>query len=337
MRATTLLGVAALAALPLAACEQTVYLNYDGSVPVDAGSFPTCNGTTIQPKQVETLEIIVAMDRSMGMSAAKFGDTTALAAARDAIDQNAALNQNVLHFGYVEFPGNYLCTSMTAGCCASSVAPPSPTIDGFDFALRSCDPPTMSCAVSGQRATTAALRQCMPTSFMQSSRRSVLLITNGQPDCSSGQDTPCNEARNATQMLAQYGVATYVVAPNVTDTDTISCLKQIAAYGGGSLNFYSVSDPTSLGAAIDSITHPIAQMACHLDVRPAQIRNPDSGSAVLVWKGQVVPYNPNGYNGWDLTMNQNGSTIDLNGMWCERLIDGGPGDFTLLTDCPTHR
>src|SRR5262245_40426319 len=101
MRRTTLLGVA-LAALPLGACEQTVFLNYDGSVPVDSGSFPTCNGTTIQPKQIETLEIIVAMDRSMGMSAAKFGDTTALASARDAIDQYAALNQNVMHFGYVE-------------------------------------------------------------------------------------------------------------------------------------------------------------------------------------------------------------------------------------------
>jgi hypothetical protein len=168
-------------------------------------------------------------------------------------------------------------------------------------------------------------------------RRFVLLITNGQPDCTFGQDVPCNEARNAAQMLAQYNIETFVVAPNVTDTDTTTCLKQIATWGGGSNNYYAVSDQSGLNSTIDSITHFVAQMACHLNVSPAQIRNPDSGTAVLLWRGQVVPYNPNGYGGWSLAMNQNGSTIDLSGIWCERLIDGALSDFNLYTGCEPHR
>jgi hypothetical protein len=126
-----------------------------------------CSGPVIDPVQVESLEVIVAMDRSTGMSTAKFGDTNALAAARASIDMYAAPLQNVVRFGYVEFPGNYfLCSnSNMPGCCPSSVAPPSPTIDGFDIALHSCDPPTMpSCPMSSQRATTAALTSLVPSS-----------------------------------------------------------------------------------------------------------------------------------------------------------------------------
>ena len=350
MRGTTLLGVA-LALLAPAACKQTIFIDQTGGeggvVSPDSGLLPNCTGTPIDPTQVYSLEVVVAMDRSTGMTNAKFGDTTALAAARDTIDQYAALNQNVVRFGYVEFPGNsFLCSSATAGCCPSSLAPPSQTIDGFDIALRSCDvyPPTSSCPVSSQRATTAALKSCAPSPMqpgqMARTKRFVLLLTNGQPDCDLGTETPCNEARNAANdLLTTYGVQTFVVAPNVSDMDTVNCLRPIAANGGGSANFSAVFNQADLSTTIDGITHYVAQYACHLDVTPAQIRNPDSGTVLLLWKGQVVPYNPNGYpNGWGLATNQNSSRIDLYGMWCDRLIAGGPGDFTLMTGCePTHR
>lgn len=347
MRGTTLLGVAL--ALAPSACKQTIFIDQTGGdgggIFPDGGSPPNCTGTPVDPTQVYSLEIVVAMDRSTGMSNAKFGDTTALAAARDTIDQYAALNQNVVRFGYVEFPGNYFLCSDTMGCCPSSLAPPSQTLDGFDIALRSCDQATTSsCPVSSQRATTAALKSCAPAPAQPGqttrTKRFVLLLTNGQPDCDFGQDTPCNEARNAAnQLLTQYGVETFVVAPNVSDMDTVNCLRPIAANGGGSANFSAVFNQADLSGTIDGITHYVAQYACHLDVTPAQVRSPDSGSTLLLWKGQIVPYNPNnGYGGWGLAMNQNASRIDLYGSWCDRLIQGGPGDFTLMTGCElTHR
>src|SRR5262249_37768868 len=101
-------------------------------------------------------------------------------------------------------------------------------------------------------------------------------------------------------------------------------------------NFSAVFNQADLSSAIGGITHFVAQYACHLDVTPAQIRNPDS--VMLFWKGQIVPYNPQGYAGWGLAMNQNASRIDLYGGWCDRLIEGGPGVFTLMTGCePGHR
>jgi hypothetical protein len=233
-----------------------------------------------------------------------------------------------------------MCSSGQGGCCATSVAPPSQTNAGFGIALHACDQPSTSCPMSSQRATATALGRCLP-SFSQPgrARRSVLLITNDQPDCDFGTDTPCNEARNAASTLyTQYNVSTYVVAPGTFDptSNTTACLQGIAAYGGGKGNFRPASDMQELNDAIDGVVHSIAQFACHLDLTPSQIRSTDS--VVLVWKGAVVPFDRSGYDGWDLTPNQNGYMIDLStGKWCDRLIQDGPGAFTLLTDCnPAH-
>ena len=52
-------------------------------------------------------------------------------------------------------------------------------------------------------------------------------------------------------------------------------------------------------------------------------------SVTLVWKNtQIVPRNGN--DRWDLT--GNGYTLTLRGLWCDRLINDGPANFTAVPE-----
>ena len=92
-------------ALSVAACRQTIVLDQHvdgGGGGADSGP-GLCTGMPLDFTP-ESPEVIVALDRSLGMGT-RFGDSTVLAAARDAIDEHAMRYQNVIRFGYVEFPG----------------------------------------------------------------------------------------------------------------------------------------------------------------------------------------------------------------------------------------
>src|SRR5436190_16290748 len=111
MRRTTPAGLAlALAlALPGAACQQTVYLNYDGSVATgsgggDGGSPSTfCAGGQTRSVQggSESPDIIVALDRSSSMNTLLFGSLSRLDVALAGLYDVVQRYHSSVRFGYV--------------------------------------------------------------------------------------------------------------------------------------------------------------------------------------------------------------------------------------------
>jgi hypothetical protein len=333
MRGITGLGVAALA---LAACRQTVWIDQTG---IDAGKGPDGGpwSCSMPPTEFipESPEVIIALDRSNTMTA-RFGDSSALATARDALDLYAARYQKVVEFGYVEFPSSYLCN----GCCASQPSAPTRNYAKFDMALHQCDlNMSPSCATAAyQRPTTPALTNCgvVYSSRFDSTSRWVLLITNGTPDCGSGPNAGCMDAQTAVNDLQQNFVNTVVIAPGQLDPMTSDCLGQMAIIGdlnGASTPpyFHPASNPTDLINAIAYQLHRIAADACHLELTTTRITDPNS--VVVTWKDMQIP---RGHDGWD--MGRDSFTINLQGTWCEKLIEDGPADFLVFPDCgpPRH-
>jgi hypothetical protein len=333
-----------LVLLSLTACRQTVFFLEGDGGGGDGG--PLCSG---QPTDfaAEYPEVIVALDRSTGMSV-RFVDSTPLVAARDALDLYAALYQKIVRFGYIDFPEpptspNQFCSGSQQVCCAGLLTPPNSNIAAFENALHLCDQPTppSSCSTaSAQRPTVPALATASIT-FMSRpgrNRHYILLITNGEPDCSGTSNTGCMDAQNlAGQLFTNEGVRTIVVAP-VPETSSIDCLKGLAVQGGADTApyYHPASTTTDLSDDLAGVTRGIARDACHLDLdlTSTSTRIQDASRAALYWKDMPVPFDHS--NGWDLS--RNGFTVDLNGPWCDRLIDGDPkADFTLFTDCNPPR
>jgi hypothetical protein len=325
-------------ALSVAACQQTVVLDQGdgaaGGAP-DSG-LPFCPGPPLD-FLVESPEVIVALDRSAAMGA-RFGDgTIMLTVVRDAIDTYATKYQEVVRFGYVDFPGSSVCSpSQQAGCCAGMISPPALNFPAFDLALHACEQSQASCTIAGyQRPTTSALTSCALV-FSQPSdafRRYVLLVTNGRPDCGANQGSGCMDAQYVTNQLAKSGVETVVVVPGPLDPEDADCLQGIAAYGGAPNPpfFRPAGNPNELANELGSAMRRMAMDACELNLQPSRIVDPDRVS--FRWKDMTIPRDRDW--GWELI--RSGSEIILHGEWCDHLIDDGPGDFALFTDCEPQR
>jgi hypothetical protein len=331
MRWIVLFGLA----LPFAACHQTVVFDQtglDGGGAGTGGGSPVCSGQLMK-FTLESPEVIVAMDHSTGMSKS-FGDSTPLIAAREALDQFAARYQKVVRYGYVEFPGTSMLCSPQCGSCPGMLNMPNPNFEAFRVNLHACD---QSCSDAGNqslRPTAAALASCgyvfsQPTDGFQ---RYVLLITNGRPDCGTGGNTGCTDAKSAANALASNAyVRTLVVAPGQLDFDTMDCMQGLALQGGATKSpyYYPAATQADLSAVIDDITHDIATDACHLNLTDY----PVSDSATVVWNNTKIPHDRN--DGWD--WDNRGFEIILHGQWCEHLIQDGPKAFAVYPSCnPPH-
>ena len=336
MRWKTWLGLT----LSLTACRETVVLDqgpFDGSVGGIDGGPATCGPPVGLVPQ--SPKLMVALDRSDGMLT-RFGDSNALAGARDVLDHYAKVYRNAIWFGYLDFPGppNAGCSSQTC-CIGSDFSPPTGSVDTFLEKLHACD---QYCGVPtgySQRPISLALATCESIfSFNQSDtvQRFVLLITNGRPDCGSGSGpgSSCGDGGETQIEIARlYGknpsVTTYVVTPNQSGQfDSDSCFHDLAAAGGTQDN-RSPHDAVDLANDIGGILGEVARNACELHLQEnMQIK--DSSRVQVTWMGMQVPHN----NGWDVT--DNGFAILLHGTWCDHLVADGQREFALYTSCPSQ-
>src|SRR6185503_9503962 len=159
----------------------------------------------------------------------------------------------------------------------------------------------------------------------------MLLITNGRPDCESGQNPACTEAQTLIGQLASppQSVRTYVVAPGPVYPEDADCLTGMAlagdAYASREPYYYYASSPSELADRIDYVMQQIAEDACHLDLLSGTIQNADK--AAVYWKDTEIRR----YDGWGVA--QEGREIVLHGMWCDRLIAEGHADFAVFPNC----
>ena len=326
-------GVVLVLALPLAACRETVVFvqtpmdgGPGGATGFDGGP-ALCTGqpTGIEP---EWPEIKMALDRSTGMSTARVGNVSVLEAVRQALDETSMRYQKVVRFGYIEFPGAsqpQVCNS--CGDCVGNLIAPTSNLEAFSFSLNYCQTGVgQTCPESESRPTASALARCSDTFWRpEQTRRYVLLVTNGQPDCGMGQISGCEVAKMLTRDLYnQLGVQTVVLAPGQPDQYTMACLDDLAVFGGTRLRTAPMVN--DLNNELEDVLRPIAMNACRLDLF-SQIQN-DSRAAVF-WKGAQVPHNQD--SGWD--SDHNGSEIVLHGTWCTNLIAEGPAALEVIPDC----
>jgi hypothetical protein len=326
MRGFTTIGVAALA---LAACRQTVVFDqtrFDGGGAAgDDGGPSMCSGPPTQFFP-EFPEVIIALDRSSGMNT-RLGDTTALFAARDALVEQTARYQKSIWFSYVDFPGaTSSCGSIGNGCCAGVLRAPTSDFQRFQSALRACEA-TQSCASSTYQRPASSALYSASLAFQPDGNgitRRILLITNGRPDCGANQSSGCGDAQSWISDLAHRDIGTILIAPGQIDQDAEQCFQSLALADAS-----QPQTPEDLANQVGQSLRSIATGACVLDVPPIQ----DVNHAKLYWKNTLVPQAR--ADGWELT--RQGFEIVVHGMWCDRLIEDGPGDFALFASCDTPR
>ena len=171
--------------------------------------------------------------RAMG---SRFGDSSLLAAARDAIAPDAARYQKVVAFGYVEFPGSGNSCSPQPGCCASTASPP--IVNFADVRPRAARlrqirrPPARSrAATSGpRRPPSMAARWFSRGDRTAGGATSCWSATAGRT--AARARTPAAWTRRRRRPAGGNDVSTIVVAPGQLDPDTADCLSGIAVYGG---------------------------------------------------------------------------------------------------------
>jgi hypothetical protein len=335
------------------ACRQTVVLVDDGgnggggSGSDDGGPFGDRGGFNCDRLSPTSRppEAILMVDRSQAMDT-PFGNgtSTRLQSVQTILRNLVGYYQGSVLFGYGEFPatGQAQCGQGGPGvpgdgCCAGEIfAPTKYSIMAFDQYIHGCD--RAPCA-SAQRPIDDALSRCR-VSYTglgdNGTSRFVVLVTGGEPMCSS-DPTPgagCTDAQNAAAKLSNDEVKTFIVAVG-GELASSTCLDILATTGGvpqqgSSPRFYLETGPGLLQSDLATIFEIIAENACHFDLRPPGIADPDK--VTVTFNGingrMMVPHDP--ANGWEL---DNGSPfkIALYGQACMTYTSGQVQSIDILS------
>jgi len=321
----------ALTLMLAAGCQQTVYLtNGDAGAPNDAftfgehGGFGQCMPMPYYP-QVRLPEVILMVDRSSAMQTAFGNNSTRLAATLATLKSLIPANPAV-RFGYGQLPTTSLNGCGPGGpgggdaCCAGDIYPPSPTsFSVFDGFIQGCD--KAPCG-SNQRPIGDALMRCRSAYDQDpNADRYVVLVTGGEPNCTSDSTSPCSDAQNEAARLSNAGIRTYVVAVG-DELASDKCLNDLAVAGnrprGGPQSYYLATAPADLTSSLSTIIHDeIARDACTFDVF---MPNGGTDKLTVYFNGNPLPQSF--ANGWNFD-NGNMFRITLYGDACENYIDGG--------------
>ena len=286
-----------------------------------------------QPLKVlsNTVEMIVALDRSTSMQQQAFASTTRLQAAQQAIVA-ATIAHPGIQFGLELFPSSTGCNG--ASCCAGSVSvQPAPNQSTSIATQMACGSGDAGCSTAGDDSPSpSALHQCR-TYFVnegsQGGRSSqfVLLITDQDPTCAAdflGDGSPCDVGNNEANKLGarNVGVQMFVVALN-SDAQSTDCLAKMAAANassfGGNSQFVAVADQQALHDALEANMIAAEANLCRFSLVP----QPDNSSQVVVMvKNTPVQFDPTGQQGGWRYSDNSSSEIVLSGSACSQLTSG---------------
>jgi len=187
-----------------------------------------------------------------------------------------------------------------------------------DSAKLSLGTPTAS-AIS---AATAYLK-----TVKDSNKKVILVATDGEPNCggtpASINNPDLTGADAAATAANAAGFPVYVVGIG----PTVANLTQLAA-AGGTTDFYPVSSPDQLSAALTSISKQVGSCTFHVETDPS--KQPDwNNIAVYVNKQLVVP---SGNDGW--TVDASSQQVVLTGSYCDDITSGKDTAVQILFGCP---
>jgi hypothetical protein len=340
---------ALLLGLAPAACMQTVILEHaDGgaSSGVDGGdSAPSCQDGvfTALSFTLNSPDVVIALDRSASTSS-RFGDGTRLTVAQDALRQVVATYQNVIRFGYEEFPTSAAGCADSAGCCAGDVtAVPAPRNQlAIERAMDQCVSSLGGCTTTDATPTARAIARSHDfyAGFDDRTKdRFVLLMTDGNPSCANnggGAQAACNDATSEIAQLNATEVKTIVVGVG-EDVIGSNCLDSMALAGGAERDnrspyYYNATDAGLLTSHLATIMHNIARLTCHIDLR---LPTSDPAQVQLFLSGAPVPRDATNQNGWNFDAGSS-LKITIYGSWCE-MLQGADSHAIDLLGCSSQR
>jgi hypothetical protein len=152
----------------------------------------------------------------------------------------------------------------------------------------------------------------------------ILLATDGEPNCGG---TPANintddlegaKAAAAAAYAAGFKVFVVGIGPNLENLTEI-------AQTGGTTDFYSVSSPDDLVAALSSISKLVGSCSFKSATTP-----PDTSNVAVYVNGQKVEGSAD--NGW--TFGSDPQEIVLTGDYCKQMSSGDQTDVQILFGCP---
>lgn len=321
-------------------------------VPV-APSFDSNCGTINSHTVRQPADVLLVLDRSASMEYSIAADcycttgtntfgtvctgttacTTRWDAIKPAVSQTLSSSSDV-NWGLKFFPSP---STSTTGA-PSPMGGPSPTGAGscfenstMDVAVAPTSVPTITSDVNSATfdlSTPTAAALTAATAYLSGlndggNKKFILLATDGQPNC-GGNPASINTddlAGATTAAAAAYaaGFKVYVVGIG----PSLGNLTQLAK-AGGTTDFYPVSSPADLVAALSSISTLVGSCSFKSD------HAPDDPSNIAVYvNGQQVSQDPN--QGW--TFGASSQEIVLTGDYCKQMSSGNQVDVQILFGC----
>jgi hypothetical protein len=166
--------------------------------------------------------------------------------------------------------------------------------------------------------------------------KSILLATDGQPNCKGTSSNTSNDVTAATDAIkaafaAGFKVYVLGIGPD-SFTDTLNGFATaggtaVANIGGTGKNYYAAVSAEDLSKNFNSIVGSVASCSLKLDKKPTVPNN-----IAVEFDGDKSLRAPQSKtDGWAYTSD---TSIELYGSWCERLTNGTFKSVKVLFGCP---
>lgn len=286
-----------------------------------------CETHTVQSSELIP-DLLIVLDRSGSMSPDNNDrDTDRWGGSVSAIVEVTAALDETIHFGLMTFPA---FTPEGGANDDDSCAPGSVNVE-----IGKNQGPAIAAALAamdadGRTPTAASLEHALevlgapPPADSVAPKRYVLLVTDGDPNCSgSGGDGADEAARRETiaaiEALQAADIKTFVVGYQTAGTEFSQQLDDMAAAGGtGETMHRSVEDSAALAAVLEQLAGEVASCTFALS---APVEDPDYVRVSV--GGGSRPFG-DAANGWMLA--PDGVTVELVGAACETRRAGAAVD-----------
>jgi hypothetical protein len=280
--------------------------------------------------------IIVVFDQSDSMGQAfkdADGGTSMLKkwqAAEQALVQAVTPIQNLLNLGAIFFP-----TGADSACTAAPITMTPPQIAIEPGPMFLTDFQGHFSAPGWTLILGTPLRQGLDqanTALMNppAGQSAVVILTDGAPNC---MYSTLAQVEPPVQAMATRGIKTYVIG--LPGSAGASMILDGLAMAGGTMSYYSPSDPTDLQTQLATIaSNTVDQCTITLNPPPA-----DPNKVYLIVtdpqhpNGVEIPESPDGGgDGWILSAD--GTTATLLGATCTNAKNGKYTSITFVYGCP---
>jgi hypothetical protein len=271
---------------------------------------------------LSTPDVLIVLDRSGSMNPGNNDDSTdRWGGSRTALIEVTAALDDQIRFGLMTFPGGAQGGRNDDNECApgelnvpidvNTGAAIASTLQGMDADGRTPTAPSLQEALR--------ILNVMSGPDEMAGAKYVLLVTDGDPNCSGGNNDRDDAARQQTlaaiEALTAAGIKTFVVGYQTAGTDFSDQLDRMAAAGGtGTTMHRSVTSGADLTAAMTDIAGRLVSCSYRLDAPVA-----DPTHVLVTVGGRQRNFNQT-EDGW--TLGADSRTVTLSGAACDDVRNG---------------